>query len=279
MRLVDVTNQTRISATTQELPSLDWVSIRELRIDDTYQRPLGKGNWTRIRKIASDFRWTRFTPVLVSPLEEGGFAVIDGQHRVHAAALCGFDRVPAMVVEMERREQASSFSHVNGSVTAMSAFHVYKAALAAGEAWAEACQRAVAEGDCRLMVSNSSTMHKKPGEVFAVSLIRDLVAKDKCAEVSAALGALRDYDESGRVGLYSAYILRPWLTCVAEVGTATRDGLAGFLAKNDPYLVIERARRLHKTDPEFRNRPMATVDRQAFIALLRHHLARPGSVA
>ena len=39
-----------------------------------------------LRRIAEQFDWRLFAPVIVAPIEGGLFAVIDGQHRTHAAA-------------------------------------------------------------------------------------------------------------------------------------------------------------------------------------------------
>jgi hypothetical protein len=65
---------------------LQWLALDRLVIDDAYQRPLLPGTWKSIEKIAANFQWSRFSPVLVAPIAGGLFAVIDGQHRVHAAA-------------------------------------------------------------------------------------------------------------------------------------------------------------------------------------------------
>lgn len=81
----------------QPAPQLLWLRIEDLVVDSRYQRPLNTGNWAAIRRIAKDFRWSRFSPVLVAPVEGGRYAVIDGQHRAHAAALCGIESIPAMV--------------------------------------------------------------------------------------------------------------------------------------------------------------------------------------
>jgi hypothetical protein len=117
-------------------PILGWLKIAELVIDDDYQRDLKPDNWRRIRKIADRFRWSRFSPVFVSPIEGGRYAIIDGQHRTHAAALCGFTEVPCQIVQMTREEQAASFAAVNGMVTKVTGYQILKAAIVAGEGWA-----------------------------------------------------------------------------------------------------------------------------------------------
>lgn len=119
-------------------PMLQWLPISSLVVDDGYQRDLKAGNWKAIRRIAAAFSWSRFSPVFVAPVEGGLYAIIDGQHRTHAAALVGIDTVPCQIVQMDPREQAASFAAINGLVTKVTIWNIYKAALAAGEAWAAA---------------------------------------------------------------------------------------------------------------------------------------------
>ena len=111
MRHIDIGSQTRPERVDPgAAPILQWIDIADLVVDDTYQRDLGRGNWKAIRRIAVAFKWSRFSPVFVSPVEGGRYAVIDGQHRAHAAAICGFPQVPCQIVPMTLEEQAASFA-------------------------------------------------------------------------------------------------------------------------------------------------------------------------
>lgn len=127
-------------------PMLQWLPLDRLVIDEAYQRPLGRGNWKSIESIASNFQWSRFAPVLVAPIQGGLFAVIDGQHRTHAAALCGLTEVPAMVVQVGIEEQSRAFAWVNSQTVRVTMFHIYKAALSAREDWAVRSDAAVSGG-------------------------------------------------------------------------------------------------------------------------------------
>jgi hypothetical protein len=127
-------------------PMLQWIAVDRLVIDDAYQRPLLPGNWKAIEKIAQNFQWSRFSPVLVAPVTGGLFAVIDGQHRVHAAAICGITDVPAMVVQVGIEEQSRAFAWVNSQSIRVSVFHIFKAAFSAGDDWAVRADAAVSGG-------------------------------------------------------------------------------------------------------------------------------------
>lgn len=217
----------------QGVPTMEWISIADLVIDDSYQRDLSRANWAAIRKIAAAFRWTRFTPLVVAPLPGGKYAVIDGQHRTHAAALCGIDRVPAMIAPMDIKEQAASFVWVNGQVVKITGFHIFRAALAANEPWANDCARAVRDAGCRLMTSNASTANKRPGEIYAIALVRAYVETGLADHLTTCLAAMRKAEGHDMSYYFTNSILRPWVAAVAESTRFARSDLVEFLAQND----------------------------------------------
>ncbi len=112
---------------------LQWLALADLVVDHTYQRDLTPDSRKRIARIAAEFDWSCFTPVIAAPVEGGLFAVIDGQHRATAAALVGVKKIPAMCVVADRQRQAKAFAAINGNLTRMNARAVYRAGLAAGE--------------------------------------------------------------------------------------------------------------------------------------------------
>lgn len=242
-RPIDVSSQPAIDASDQALPSLDWLPIASLVVDVRYQRPLTRAGWQTIRRIAEDFRWSRFSPVLVAPIPGGLWAIIDGQHRTHAAAICGQAKVPCMSVHMDMAEQAQAFAGVNGTVTRITVHHVFKAALAAGESWAALAHSAVAAAGCTLMTYNKSTAEKGCGEVFCIALIRQLVTAGHGATVTKVLKALREIDGGKRPPLYSDYILRPLLTAVASDPKFLQLDLPRVLTLHDPFKVLDQQRR------------------------------------
>ena len=260
-RPIDVSGQPALEPADQAAPVLDWIPIRQLVIDDRYQRPLTRAGWQTIRRIAEDFRWTRFSPVLVAPIPGALWAIIDGQPRTHAAAICGHEKVPCMSVHMDTAEQAQAFAGVNGTVTRITVHHVFKAALAAGESWAVLANRAVEAGGCTLMTYNKTSSEKRCGEVFCIALIRQLVSAGHGAVVTTVLKALRQIDEGKRVPLFSDYILRPLMTAVASAPRFLHLDLARILTLQDPFRVLDAQRR--RLDGM-----SSKAARDAFIALL-----------
>lgn len=241
-RMIDIGDLPRVEASPGPAPMLQWIRIDQLVVDDSYQRPLGRSNWAAIQKIAANFLWSRFQPLLVAPIEGGKFAVIDGQHRAHAALLCGIREVPAVAVQVGREEQSRAFAWVNSQTIKVTSWQVYKAALAAREEWAVRAERAVSAAGCRLMTYHASSAHKQPGEVFCVVLIRKMIEAGMDESITAALAGLRACPAQNRVSGYSDYLLRDWIPAVHDTPVRNAEVLAEALAIRNPFKVIEDAR-------------------------------------
>jgi hypothetical protein len=132
------------------LPVLQWLSISDLVVDQTVRRPIAGNARRHVDRIAQTFSWSCFATVIVTPLEGGKFAIIDGQRRTAAAALAGFDKVPCQIISVCSREQrAVAFKALNGSTTAASRMTLHAAAVAISDPLAvrlaDACARAQVE--------------------------------------------------------------------------------------------------------------------------------------
>lgn len=153
-------------------PMLQWVAITDLIIDDTYQRPIYGAGKRNVRRIAENFRWSRFAPIVVAPVEGGKFAIIDGQHRVTAAAVRGIEQVPAQVVIADTREQADAFRAINGETTRVSALNVQRAAAAAGDPDAVELASVAAAAGVTILGYPKAADSIAPGETMAVGALR-----------------------------------------------------------------------------------------------------------
>jgi hypothetical protein len=224
-------------------PEMRWVLLSQLVIDDSYQRPLLDANWRRIRAIAEGFTWSRFSPLVVAPVPDGRFAVVDGQHRAHAALLCGLTAVPAMVLAIEEGAQAEAFVGINTVTLRVTRQAMFKAALASGEAWAVEVDRVVTAAGCRMATYAPASKDKRPGVLYSDHLLRKLCGAGHGYRVTIALAAMRTYDTTGRVPLWGDYILRPWLSAFATPifapGHVTQARLLAVLERRDPFKVVE----------------------------------------
>ncbi|WP_162820472.1 ParB N-terminal domain-containing protein [Microvirga calopogonii] len=153
------------------VPMLQWLKIEDLLVDPTYQRPIvGQGRRNVIR-IAQSFSWSCFSPVVVSPIEGGKFAIIDGQHRTTAAALAGFDSVPCQVVIAAQEDQAIAFKAINGVTVPISPMALYSAAVVAREPWAIEVADVCLRADVELLRYPLPVERQRPGQTMAVGAI------------------------------------------------------------------------------------------------------------
>ncbi|MBC2966018.1 uncharacterized protein DUF6551 [Staphylococcus epidermidis] len=62
------------------------VVIKQLGVDETYQRPVSKA---KVNKIVKNFNPIGMGPILVSEREDGSLWIFDGQHRIEALKILG----------------------------------------------------------------------------------------------------------------------------------------------------------------------------------------------
>ena len=202
-RPIDITDRIVRPLPTGARPEQCWLPLTKLLVDGDFQRPLGRGNWNNIQKIADAFDWNHFTPVIVSPIGDGFYSIIDGQHRCHAARLRGVAEVPCLVVQMTVAQQAAAFAAINGQITAITPLNIFRAALVARAPWAIACDQVVSDAGAKLMKSNASTPSKKAGEVYCIMLIRAHVDAGRGAMVTKGLQAIWSAPNKGDIALWS----------------------------------------------------------------------------
>lgn len=223
-------------------PQLTWIELCQLVIDGKYQRELGRANWNSIRKIAGAFEWSKFSAVLVAPIEGGRFAVVDGQHRAHAAVMVGIESVPCIVVPMNDVEQAASFAVVNGNTIKVTPFQIYRAALIAEEPWALQIKSVCEAAGCQCMVSNGSS-NKNAGDIYSIRMMQKSIEIFGEPAIIAALTALRDSEFGADAEAYVGYLLKIWLHVVGPrewLHERVAD-LSAFLDKHDVYETVEKA--------------------------------------
>lgn len=200
----------------QPQPMLIWAPIDQLVIDRRYQRGLTARGRLSIQKIADEFDWRKFQPILVAPADGGRLAVVDGKHRAHAAALVGLKAVPAMTVAMTLSEQAAGFAAVNRDRVKISLPQIYRAELAAGTGWAIECHHAVDAAACTLLTYTPSSQSRRPGDVTAHSLLRKMVESGESAAITTGLKAIRASCQGDDVEAFETKILKVWLPAIAR---------------------------------------------------------------
>lgn len=256
-------------------PDFAWLPLGKLVIDEDFQRPLGRVNWTAIRKIAKRFNWAEFGCLDVAPVGDWFFSIIDGQHRSHAALIAGITDVPCLVKQLDRQQQARAFAAINGQVTAISKFHVYRAALVAVEPWAIAAQQCVAAAGCELMTYHPTASDKKPRQIYTVGLIRQQVEARRGALVTHALSALANAPYADTVNLWSERFIRPWMIVLQDNPRALRRDLTQFVATHDLIKTGRAVDRLLTTE-KYRDQRRAKLFTATLAAQLNKWVATGG---
>ena len=245
MRAISTTEFAGVEAATTfgPAPQLQWLKIVDLVVDDAYQRPLDTvTSRASVRAIAGRFDWRYFAPVVVSPIAGGLYAIVDGQHRTTAAALCGIETVPCLVVLADQREQAEAFKTINGQVTKISGTQLFKAQLAAGDVEAAKIKACAERAGVRILFSHQQATKIKPHETYALGVIRQMLKLHGEDVVWRGLRAIRT--SAGDVqGCLVAGIIKPVLQCLGEnPAWARHPGLDAAMAHLDLRTEHDRAR-------------------------------------
>jgi DNA-directed RNA polymerase specialized sigma24 family protein len=189
-------------------PELVWLDISLLRIDQRYQREIlrrGRGN---VIRIAAEFDWRMFTPVIVSRIVGTPFyAIVDGQHRTTAAACREIMNVPCMIIEADPCQQAAAFAAINGNVTQMSSLQLHAARIAAGDLEAVRLEDVCAAAGVEILRYPVPANLIKVGQTLAVSCLASALKVYGPAVVTAALLCITATG-TGNSGLLRAALIR-----------------------------------------------------------------------
>lgn len=194
---------------TNEKPKLFWIGIASLRVDHRYQRQIiGRTSEKNVLKIAIEFDWSKFAPVVVAELEdtEGLFAIIDGQHRTTAAALRGIRDVPCLIHKADLAAQANAFAAINGVVTAMSTMQLHHARVAAGHPAAVELHDVCVAAGVRILRNPLSFRAMKPGYTVAAGTLAQQLARYGSKTLVAALSCITKTG-GGNIGMVRAPVV------------------------------------------------------------------------
>jgi hypothetical protein len=275
LRKVDISDYAGVSFSSSvgPAPLLQWIAIEDLRIDDRYQRPVNVGGRKQVRSIANRFRWSRFAPIIVAPIEGGLFAVIDGQHRAHAARLRSIKSVPCMVVTVDTAEQAEAFVEINTRQIAVKPATIHRSRLISGEAEALEVQAICDEAGVILISSNRSAKLMGRGETLAVQVIYKARKDFGRPTLTAALEAIVKAG-AGNPGLLRGPVITAYCAVFAEnEALRDHDGLLDALDEFDLPAAHQRMQDAVLPAGQPRWRPLAA----ALLTYLRKAL--PGAKA
>lgn len=151
-------------------PTLEWVGIERLNIDDTYQRSIAEPKAQQlIARIAKGWDWRLFQPLSVARRGNGDLYVIDGQHRLAAARLrTDLPHLPCVIGNFAGvEEEATAFAAMNRQRRAMSKLETYRAELAAGEPQALLAMHLIESAGLSLARTTNPTSWQ-PGQIDCI---------------------------------------------------------------------------------------------------------------
>lgn len=204
-------------------PTMKWMAVSELVVDCSYQREIGQRGGNNVKKIAQAFDWCQFGPVVVALArgERGKYAIIDGQHRVTAAALCGIKELPCLVVEADHERQAAAFAAINTQVTAPTPMQLHAARLVAGDVQAVLLDRVCRESGVTIMRYPVAAQNMKPGETLAAGQLRNYLGRYGKDILGTALRCITKTAD-GNIGMVRA----PIIAALCSVFAAEPDFMA-----------------------------------------------------
>lgn len=179
----------RYSSPVGSQPSIEWIHLNRLSVDNGYQRSTDNEASRRlITSIATKFDWRLCAPLVVSRRTDDTLTIIDGQHRWLAA--CHRDDIPQLpccVFRYENKEEeARMFILANRARKPMNRLDDYYAALAAADEDALEIQQLVTDAGLRIARNTSSTAWR-PGEIAFTSSIATAIRRFGPAITSAVL--------------------------------------------------------------------------------------------
>ncbi len=165
------------AAVTGERPSLEWVAPTALLVDGTYQRDLSERSLRLIRRMVSEFSWSRMKPPIVVRTGPASLHIIDGQHTAIAAATIGLAEIPVFVVAADSLdERARAFVGHNTDRVTVSSIDIYRALLASGDPDAQDVANVCRRAGVRIRVISPSSAIAE-GDTAAVGVVRSLVRR------------------------------------------------------------------------------------------------------
>jgi hypothetical protein len=177
-------------------PSIEWVTVAELLVDQDYQRSTDNEPSRRlIASIAAHWDWRLCTPLAVSRRSDGKY-VIDGQHRLAAAKLRrDLLHLPCCIATYEGpADEAAMFVAANRSRRAINRLDDFHAALVAGDEDALEVAAVVQRSGLRISRKTGSQSWQA-GEIAFTSSITTVMGRHGEALV---LDALKMIEQSFR---------------------------------------------------------------------------------
>lgn len=194
---------------------------------DTYQRNVREN---LVKKIAKNIDVVKLGCIVVSLRKNGSYAVVDGQHRLQAMRLAGYEKALCIVFkDIKKPEEAKKFIGFNKDRASMTATQIF---------WAE-----IESEDPRALL----ILRIAESEGFEIT--RGVFGKsghNTSDTIISAVGSLKTiYIRTGEIGLQRTmyFVSKVWKDDSKRVQGSIMLGISIFLAKHakNPKFSIKRA--------------------------------------
>lgn len=174
-------------------PSIEWVSVGDLRVDGDYQRSIESEPSQRlVASIAAHWDWRLCMPLAVSRRDDGRY-VIDGQHRLAAAKMRkDIVHLPCSIGTYDGvADEAAMFVAANRARRAINRLDDFHAALVAGDEDALETNRVIETAGLRV-ARHTGSQAWRPGEVAFTSSVAAVMGRHGEDLVIDALSAIAE---------------------------------------------------------------------------------------
>lgn len=168
-------------------PRLEWLPVRSLRVDHSYQRHLSERSARLVRRIVEHFDWRHIKALNVVALDDGTYEVLDGQHTAVAAITHGaVEDLPCLVFPRgDIAAHARAFVGLNRDRLRVTSLQTFWASVVSGDEIALRVMTAAERAKVRILRAPPPNGRYQPGDTVAV------VTLCKAAQAKGVAGCAR----------------------------------------------------------------------------------------
>jgi hypothetical protein len=216
-RIIDG-NMPKASSSLGDRAELCLLPLDRLVVDDRYQRAIGRQGRPNVLRILANFDWRKFTPVVVTPIGDGIYAIIDGQHRATAALMHpDIDMVPCMVIRVSPDEAAACFAAINGCVTRITPGQIWKARVTSNEPAAVALAKVFSAAEVTIISVKNPLVGYRKGETMAIGTLESMMRQHGGDILTTALQAVTQTGSKGNPGCLLGPVIVAMCSIVATI--------------------------------------------------------------
>lgn len=224
-----------IDADTNLAKEQQWLHVKVLRVDPTYQRPVDQ---VRVRRMARNFDIDALGTIEVSRRRDGSFFIIDGQHRIATMFEIGWSdqKVPCLVHFGLSVEDEARIYRLRNDAVRPNSFAIFRAGLTEGNAECIDIDRTVRH--CGLQIATGGNR----GNVQAVSALTKVYRNAGGLVLERTLRCITSAWGTQSSNFQADILISVGLVLNRLGDTVDRDRLAAVLATVTPTSLLAQAR-------------------------------------